>query len=115
MTFTYCQTAKQRIAQQGAASIAAFLDEVPLAVRQKIVKALPTIPGFRKNSAPEFKKKCFFRISSGWLPGQVRASARRSEHLTRVAQVSWHRAGCGRMLQPALQDNANNDEPNPTL
>jgi len=58
MTFAYSQTAKQRIAQQGAPSIAAFLEEVPLAVRQRIVKALPTIPGFRKNSAPEFKKKC---------------------------------------------------------
>jgi hypothetical protein len=35
--------------------------------------------------------------------------------LTRVEKVSWDMAGCGRMRQPVLQDNANTDEPDPTL
>jgi hypothetical protein len=56
-----------------------------------------------------------FKVRVGALPGQVRAQARRSEHLTRVGQIGWCRAGCGRMRQSALQDNANNDESNPTL
>jgi hypothetical protein len=56
-----------------------------------------------------------FKSRVGGLAGQVRASARRSEHLTRVEKVSWDMAGCGRMRQPAMQDNANTDEPDPTL
>ncbi|RKE25911.1 hypothetical protein B0G76_7485 [Paraburkholderia sp. BL23I1N1] len=57
MSFTYSKTAKQRIAQQGVSSITAFLEEVPLAVRKKVIANLPAIPGFRKNSATEFKKQ----------------------------------------------------------
>jgi pyruvate/2-oxoglutarate dehydrogenase complex dihydrolipoamide dehydrogenase (E3) component len=60
-------------------------------------------------------KYASFKVRVGALPGQVRAQARRSEHLTRVGQIGWCRAGCGRMRQSALQDNANNDESNPTL
>ncbi|TDN69060.1 uncharacterized protein DUF2252 [Paraburkholderia sp. BL10I2N1] len=52
-------------------------------------------------------KKAYFKFRVAGLAGQVRASARRSEYLTRVEEVSWDRAGCGRMRQPALQDNVN--------
>ncbi|MGF6639735.1 hypothetical protein [Paraburkholderia sp. MM6662-R1] len=53
------------------------------------------------------QKYASFKIRVAGLAGQVRASARRSEYLTRVEEVSWDRAGCGRMRQPALQDNVN--------
>nr|WP_243751436.1 LysR family transcriptional regulator [Paraburkholderia sp. BL10I2N1] len=52
-------------------------------------------------------KWAYFKFRVAGLAGQVRASARRSEYLTRVEEVSWDRAGCGRMRQPALQDNVN--------
>ncbi|TDN61533.1 hypothetical protein B0G77_5000 [Paraburkholderia sp. BL10I2N1] len=53
------------------------------------------------------EKYAYFKFRVAGLAGQVRASARRSEYLTRVEEVSWDRAGCGRMRQPALQDNVN--------
>jgi hypothetical protein len=58
MSFTYCVNAKQRIALQGLSAISGFIDEVQLPVRQKILGALPSISGFRKNSEAELKKKC---------------------------------------------------------
>lgn len=56
MKFTYSQSAQQRLAQQGETSINAFVDEVPSAVRRKILEALPAIAGFRKGP-PLLKKQ----------------------------------------------------------
>jgi hypothetical protein len=76
------------------------------------LSAVPLRHNYLDNKVKEFAS---FKSRVGGLAGQVRASARRSEHLTRVEKVSWDTAGCGRMRQPALQDNANADEPDPTL
>jgi putative transposase len=83
-----------------------------------IVYLNPEKPATKKTHRQEQnleQKKASFKSRVGGLAGQVRASARRSEHLTRVEKVSWDMAGCGRMRQPVLQDNANTDEPDPTL
>lgn len=48
MSFTFSEEAKRRIAEQGASRISAFLDEVPLAQRQKIYSRLPDVDGFQK-------------------------------------------------------------------
>ncbi|WP_035466170.1 hypothetical protein [Burkholderia sp. WSM2232] len=48
MSFTFSEEAKRRIAEQGVSRISAFLDEVPLAQRQKIYARLPDVDGFQK-------------------------------------------------------------------
>src|SRR6266702_1026661 len=82
---------------------------------QRLSSGRPASGTIRALTKRQERKFASFKSRMGGLAGQVRASARRSEHLTRVEKVSWGMAGCGRMRQPVLQDNANTDEPDPTL
>jgi hypothetical protein len=57
----------------------------------------------------------FFRSSSGCAAGSSAGASPAKRTLDARGEIGWCRAGCGRMRQSALQDNANNDESNPTL
>ncbi|MBO7822130.1 hypothetical protein [Burkholderia pseudomallei] len=57
MNSSFSYEAKKRIADMGAEAISEFLEEAPIAARRKVLSALPTIDGFRKNTDREFKKK----------------------------------------------------------
>ena len=56
-----------------------------------------------------------FRISSGWTAGSSAGASPAKRTLDARGVNRLVRAGCGRMRQSALQDNANNDESNSTL
>lgn len=57
MSYQYGQEARDRISALGQAAVANFIDEVPLAFRKPFYERQPAIPGFRRGTPPEFKKK----------------------------------------------------------
>lgn len=57
MSYQYGQDARDRISALGHAAVANFIDEVPLAFRKPFYERQPAMPGFRRGTPPEFKKK----------------------------------------------------------
>ncbi|WP_242205421.1 MULTISPECIES: hypothetical protein [unclassified Pseudomonas] len=57
MSYQYGQEARDRISALGQAAVANFIDEVPLAFRKPFYERQPAMPGFRRGTPPEFKKK----------------------------------------------------------
>ena len=57
MSYQYGQEARDRISALGQAAVATFIDEVPLAFRKPFYDRQPAMPGFRRGTPPEFKKK----------------------------------------------------------
>lgn len=57
MGYQYGQEARDRISALGQAEVANFIDEVPLAFRKPFYERQPAMPGFRRGTPPEFKKK----------------------------------------------------------
>lgn len=57
MSYQYGQEARDRISALGLVKIADFIDEIPVGFRKPFYDRQPAIPGFRKGTLPEFKKK----------------------------------------------------------
>lgn len=57
MLVTYSESAKLGILGQGAARIAAYIDEISPQHRLDAVKALPTVDGFRKTQQLKLKNE----------------------------------------------------------
>ncbi|WP_124487166.1 MULTISPECIES: hypothetical protein [unclassified Burkholderia] len=85
MRFTYSDSAKRRVAQQGASSIVAFIEEVSSGLRNKIVATLPRVPGFRPNGPHVLKKKCELLAAA--------ISHTLDEKSPRASSVDWNALG----------------------
>lgn len=57
MSYQYGQEAKDRISALGQVEIAEFIDEIPVVIRKPFYDRQAPIPGFRRGTIPEFKKK----------------------------------------------------------
>lgn len=85
MLVTYSESAKLRISGQGAARIAAYIDEISPQHRLDAVKALPTVDGFRKNSTAEIKER---------VKKLVHVLAHAGDAKLRNNEVEWGVLGC---------------------
>ncbi|WP_059002899.1 hypothetical protein [Pseudomonas syringae] len=57
MSYQYSAEARDRISALGQVEISDFLDQVPVGLRRSFYEAQPPIPGFRRGTEPELKKK----------------------------------------------------------
>lgn len=57
MSYQYGQEAKDRISALGQVEIAEFIDEIPMGFRKPFYDRQAPIPGFRRGTIPELKKK----------------------------------------------------------